>query len=128
MLGLPEETIQIQVASHFLDLEEKEGGFTFHANIGGSVRVPPHIGKRMKDMGARAGWHDLEFFLNSGKIVLIELKAWDGKLSPAQKLLDGIVTSLGFTSVCVRARTGGEAIQRITEILVSHGLNIKGDK
>lgn len=117
MIGLPEDTIQIQVVSHFLNLEEKRGDFTFYAVAGGSVRVPPHIGKRLKTMGVRAGVSDLVFCLENGKTVFIELKSMEGSLSPAQKKFDQIVTGLGFSSYCVKGSTGGEVIRRISDIL-----------
>jgi hypothetical protein len=43
-----ESDIQKSLAAHFRE-KELAGGFTFFAIPGGSVRVPPHIGKQMKD-------------------------------------------------------------------------------
>lgn len=121
---LPEDTIQKQAVTFFHELEASLGGFSFFAVIGGSVRVAPHIGKRMKNMGARAGVHDMIFLMPVGKTVFIELKALDGALRPPQKAWDVIVTGLGFASYCVKGRTGEEVIGRVLDILEAHGLPV----
>lgn len=119
---LPEDTIQKEVVKFFTALETSSGGFSFFAVIGGSVRVPIHIGKRMKEMGARAGVHDMVFLIPDNKAVFIELKSMIGRLEPPQRKWDAIITGLGFASYCVKGMTGDEVICRILDILESHGL------
>jgi len=124
-----EEKIQKMVAKHFLALESALQNFTFFSVPGGSIRLPIHIAKRCKDMGVRAGVHDLIFLGEGGKIILIELKAYTAgngasvrDLSPKQELFHGIVTRLGFASYTIPAKDGYEAIQRIESVLKVHGV------
>ena len=120
--GLPESVLQKAVVAHFLDLEKKVGGFTFFSVVGGSVRVPPHIGKRLKESGCRAGVSDLVFILSGGKSVFIELKSMTGSLQPPQRKWDAKLRKLNTPSYCLKAATTGEIIALIYEILEDEGL------
>lgn len=124
-----EERIQKFVTKHFRDLEAALGNFTFFAVPGGSVRIPVYIAKRLKDMGVRAGVHDMIFLGEGAKTIMIELKAYtanDGKsaqrLTENQEMFHGIVTRLGFASYTIPAKDGYEAIQRIESVLKVHGV------
>lgn len=124
-----EEKIQKMVAKHFLALEAALQTFTFFSVPGGSIRLPVHIAKRCKDMGVRAGVHDLIFLGEGGKTILIELKAYTAgngasvrELSPKQEIFHGIVKKLGFASFVLPAKDGYEAIREIEAILSAHGI------
>lgn len=123
-MGMSEEEIQKHVVRHFRELEGLLKTFTFFAVAGGSVRLPVHIGKKLKDMGAKAGVHDLIFLFDNAKIILIELKTLTGALSDAQKAFHGIVKGLGHASFLVKVKDGHTAIDIITTILKAHGARV----
>lgn len=118
-----ENDIQKFVVKHFRVLEEKCGGFTMFAVAGGSVRVPVHIGKKLKSHGVRAGVHDLIFLLAGGATVMIELKTLTGSMTDAQKAFHGIVNKLGgFGCYSIKVENGIQAVNQISAILKTHGL------
>lgn len=119
---MTETQIQKAVARHFRELEEALQTFTFFAVPGGSVRIPPHIGKQLKDMGVRAGVHDLIFLASSAKCVMIELKKRGQTKSDNQKTFHGIVERLGHASYCIYVDDAQDAIGQITKILGVHGV------
>lgn len=121
---MDEKTIQKQVAKHFRELSDRLGTFTFTAIPGGSVRVPIHIGKQLKDMGCLAGVHDILFFLDEGCTLLIELKTLDGAPSEAQRKFFSIIRKLGHEDAVIYAADGKDAIKQITEKLRNHGVNV----
>ena len=120
--GLPETELQKGVVAHFRRMEELGTGFTFFSVVGGSVRVPIHIGKRLKDSGCRAGVSDLVFILHGNKAVFIELKTATGHLTPAQKEWDSKLKGLGVSSYCVKGATVGEIVSQINIILKNEGV------
>jgi len=111
-----ESDIQKAVAAHYRVNEEKYK-YAFFSVVGGSVRVSPHIGKRMKEHGVRAGVHDLIFLMDGGKSFFIELKTKKGTLSQEQKDFHALIKSFGFESHTVKAETPGDAIATINGIL-----------
>jgi hypothetical protein len=116
-----ETAIQKKVATHFRELEKALGTFTFTAIPGGSVRVPPHIGKKLKDMGCLAGVSDL-MFIAKEKVIFIELKTMTGTLSTAQKLFFKILDRFNQPNYCIRVEDDVEAIKVITGILRGEGV------
>jgi hypothetical protein len=115
-----ESDIQKSLAAHFRE-KELAGGFTFFAIPGGSVRVPPHIGKQMKLHGVRAGVPDLVFLLKGPKTVLIELKLPGNYLDANQKEFHRLVTACNHWIYTVKAATPNEAKMHVTRILHDHG-------
>jgi hypothetical protein len=79
----PEQRLQIQVANFLrLALRPPTVWTAFPAGGGGKVR-----GARLKAMGLKAGWADLQILHPMGLntlVVFIELKAKRGRLSEAQ--------------------------------------------
>lgn len=119
-----ESEIQKAVAKHYKTLENLCKQFTFFSVAGGSVRVPPHIGKRLKDQGVKAGVHDLVFLFAPAKVVLIELKTLKGNLSDAQKAFHGIVSKLGHASYAIKVYDANDAINQINGLLAANGLRL----
>jgi hypothetical protein len=121
-LDWSETDIQKSVAKFFSDLETNIKSFSFFAVAGGSIRIPAHIGKKMKMMGVKAGIHDLIFLGRGGKTIFIELKVKPNTLTPAQEYFHGAVTKLGFGSFCIYVKDGTDAINQIIKILQAHGV------
>lgn len=119
-LDWSETDIQKAVAAFFYELEGKLKSFTFFAVAGGSVRVKPHIGAKLKKTGVRAGVHDLIFLGNKGKAIFIELKVRPNTLTEAQKQFHAAVSKLGFGSFCIFVKDGTDAINQIIKILQAH--------
>jgi hypothetical protein len=121
-LDWSETDIQKSVSKFFSDLEVNIKSFSFFAVAGGSVRIPAHVGKKLKTMGVRAGIHDLIFLGKGGKAIFIELKVKPNTLTPAQENFHGIVSKLGFGSFCIFVKDGTDAINQIIKILQAHGV------
>ena len=81
----PEHDFQCDVVRWLLEREATGRLFVFDwtASAAG-VRVTPHVAKKMKAAGVRAGWPDLQFALVGGRTAYIELKA-GASLSPLQR-------------------------------------------
>lgn len=126
---MTEEQIQKKVATHFLKLEAALQNFTFFAVAGGSVRLPIHIAKRLKDMGVRAGITDLVFLGKEAKSVFIELKTFRDNgyaypLSKNQKNFFAVTQKLGHVSAKVEAKDDKDAINQIESVLRAHGVMV----
>lgn len=111
-----EGNIQIYVATHSL-----RDGYLFHADGNGNFLHGSQASKK-KLSGARAGWPDLVYILDSKyagepRTVYIELKNAKGRLSPAQELLHDRMKRLGCEVYVVKALDGPEAYRRIRAIL-----------
>lgn len=81
---------------------------------GGLVR-----GQRLKAMGARAGWPDLQV-LYAGHVFLIELKSQDGRLSEEQVLTHRRITGAGCPVVIARS------LEEVEAALRSWGIPLRG--
>lgn len=114
-----EDAIQKKAVAHFRQLEDALGTFTFTAVVGGSVRVPIHIGKRLKDMGAKAGWTDLMFVADK-QVIFIELKANGGRPSDRQKIFFKILDRFNQPNYCIECDDEHDCINQITGILRAH--------
>ena len=68
-------------------------------------------------MGLTAGEPDLRIYWSGGHWGAIELKLWDGKLTPSQRARHPILVALGVPLEVVRARTPAEAVRLCTAIL-----------
>ncbi len=76
---------------------------TIPAGGGGKVR-----GARIKAMGYKAGWPDLQVVYR-GRLICIELKSAKGRLSPAQKAMHERLTLAGalvYTARCIEQVEG----------------------
>ena len=76
----PEYEIQCAVVKH---LHARAPKSVYWCSIPNEGKRPPRIGKRLKDMGLRAGAPDLLVIVR-GTAYGVELKAGKGKPSPAQ--------------------------------------------
>lgn len=117
-----ESTIQIRVATHFKELEERLGSFSFFHVANGELRNKRTAAK-LRAMGVKSGVHDLIFLGRGGKAIFIELKRkGNTKPSPNQEKFHALITKLGFASFLVIATDGNDAIDTITAILKAHGV------
>lgn len=119
--GVSEQQLQIAVANHFRRLEQLTGKFTFfHVPNGG------HRTKRQaalfKAMGVLSGVNDLIFLAAPQKAIFIEMKAKGGSLSDNQINFHRKLKECGFESYTVSAATAHEAIDKVGEILKTHGV------
>jgi hypothetical protein len=89
-------------------LEERPGAFTFAAGLEG-VHLRPRQREAMRAQGMTAGEPDLRFYLDRGRLMLIELKADAGTVSRVQKDRHALLRALGFVVHVVRAKTPEEA-------------------
>lgn len=116
----PEQKIHIQTVHYFKQLEALRKDFTFFHPYASGQCTPRESALR-KALGLKAGVPDLFFLLNGGAPVMVELKADKGRLSEAQQEFHATAQRLGFQVYTVIAADAGQAIDRITEILQSHG-------
>ncbi len=115
-----EDNFHMAVADYLdLALPEDAVWTTIPAGGGGKVR-----GARLKAMGYKAGWPDLQVVYR-GRLICIELKSAKGRLSPAQKAMHSRLSNAGAlvytatrieevegflrASVPLRATTGARA-------------------
>ncbi len=100
----PETAFQIAVAQYLdLALPEDAVWTTIPAGGGGKVR-----GARLKAMGYKAGWPDLQVVYR-GQLICIELKSAKGRLAPTQKAMHGRLTNAGalvYTARCIEQVEG----------------------
>ncbi len=86
----PEDDFHMAVADYLdLALPEDAVWTTIPAGGGGKVR-----GARLKAMGYKAGWPDLQVVYR-GRLICIELKSAKGRLSPAQRAMHERLTLAG---------------------------------
>lgn len=115
-----EQRSHIQVVHHFRTLEALRKDFLFfHPYASG--KCSPREAALRKALGLRAGVPDLFFLLHGGQAVMIELKAEKGRLSTDQEDFHSKVEALGFRVYTVAEPDAGKAVDRISEILESHG-------
>ena len=107
-----EANIQMYVATHSL-----RDGYLFHGD-GNGAHKGRSGGNRMKLAGAKAGWPDLVYVLESGRVVWIELKNARGVVSKAQEALHERMRAMGCEVYVVKAVDGPEAYRRIRAILL----------
>ena len=100
-------------------------GHTFAADMSGLYIRTPAGRKAAKAAGRVPGEPDLRIYLPGGKLVLIELKAANGRLSPDQKDRHATLRALGFAVHVVKAQTPADAVQQVDAILKEEN-NAKG--
>jgi hypothetical protein len=105
-----EDKIQMYITTMAL-----RDGYLFHADGNGANKGRAG-GNKMKLMGSRAGWPDMCFILD-GRIVWIELKAANGRVSDAQELVHGRMKGMGCEVYVVKAVDGKSAWSEICHIL-----------
>ena len=115
-----EANSQMYVATHSL-----RDGYLFHADSLGANKGRVG-GNRMKLQGARAGWPDLVYILDCGRIVWIELKNARGVVSKVQESLHERMRAMGCEVYVVKALDGPEAWRRIRVILLGIGWRDNG--
>ena len=101
----PEDDLHITVAQYLdLALPENAVWTTIPAGGGGKIR-----GARLKAMGYKAGWPDLQIFCYGRPPICIELKSEKGTLSKAQEAMHEQLTLAGalvYTARCVEEVEG----------------------
>ncbi len=100
----PEDDFHMAVAAYLdLALPGDAVWTTIPAGGGGKVR-----GARIKAMGYKAGWPDLQVVYR-GQLICIELKSAKGRLSPTQKAMHERLTLAGayvYTARCIEEVEG----------------------
>lgn len=100
-------------------------GYLFHADGLGSNKGSA-AGNKMKLTGARKGWPDMVFILDS-RVVFIELKTEAGRLSREQLLVHDKMRELGCEVYTVYASNGEDAWGGVKAILNGIGVKVSFD-
>ena len=90
----PEQAIH-QAAVSYLKLLENMGELTFFHPASGGWRSKAEAGI-FKSLGVKPGVPDLVLLFPGGRTAFIEIKAPEGRLSPAQKAFRNTVEAFGF--------------------------------
>lgn len=98
-------------------LEDQRGDFTMAGDMNG-VHLNSSQASKAKVTGMRAGETDLRFYCKGGRLLLVELKRKDGRLSDDQKERHPLLQSLGFKVVTVKAATPAEASLLVRQALL----------
>jgi len=110
-----EEQMQIAVVEQ-LRKRERLGGFTFAADMN-AARRSRRMGAKLKLAGMTPGETDFRFYLNDGRLGMIEFKTTKGTVSKVQKERHKLLRSLGHDVRVVKAGCPQQAIDRILAIL-----------
>mgnify|MGYP000872197882 FL=1 len=105
-----EEWLQRYVTTQALKL-----GLLFHGDALGANKGAGG-GSKMKLTGACKGWPDMVFILH-GRIVFIELKKMDGKLSSEQRNVHKRMVDMGHSVEVVYGFDGKDAWNKVRGIL-----------
>ncbi|GAB5387143.1 MAG: hypothetical protein Alpg2KO_01110 [Alphaproteobacteria bacterium] len=124
-----EDAMQVDVANWLHQLE-REGLLIFKHTPNGKNRSARE-GYRLKQMGTRAGWPDLDIILPAGtggigyaRMIAIELKYKRGSLNPAQREMLPKLREAGIPVYEVKALNGDDAILKIKPILMAEGVSL----
>jgi hypothetical protein len=113
----PEQSLQTHVAELLGWLLPPEVPWTAIGHGGGGKQR----GMILKGMGVHAGWPDL-MLIYRGRPCFIELKATQGALSPAQKVVHTAITVAGgVVAVC-------RSIDQVRDILAVWGIPTRAEK
>ncbi|MBL4860851.1 MAG: hypothetical protein JKX96_08355 [Acinetobacter sp.] len=107
--------MQIAVVEQ-LRKRERLGGFTFAADMN-AARRSRRMGAKLKLAGMTPGETDFRFYLNDGRLGMIEFKTTKGTVSKVQKERHKLLRSLGHDVRVVKAGCPQQAIDRILAIL-----------
>lgn len=110
-----EEHLQVAITEQVMK-RELLGGFTFAADQNG-MKSSKMVGQKAKMAGMRAGEADMRFYLNDGRLGMIELKKSSGTLSKDQKKRHKLLKSLGHDVRVVKAGCPQDAIDQVFVIL-----------
>lgn len=117
LVNWSEDDIQLAVVQH---LRRRKIVFAADQNAG---RRSMREGARRKALGMAAGEPDLRIYLPGGRLVLVELKKRNGKVSAAQKERHADLVSLGFAVHTLRADTPANAVGQMVDILSIYGVS-----
>ena len=95
----------------------KRNKFMFAADQSGLFTSKRSAGKA-KLSGLVSGEPDLRIYLEGGRCLFIEMKAWKGRLSDNQTERIERLRFLGFQVEIVKERTPADAVERVKEILL----------
>lgn len=113
---IPEWKLQEAICAD-LDARIRNGApFAYAAGLEG-VRLRPSQREAMRAQGMTAGEPDLRFYLPGARLLLIELKADKGTVSPVQKARHALLRAFGFDVHVVRASTPQEACAAVWAIV-----------
>jgi hypothetical protein len=110
-----EEHMQIAIVEQ-LRKRERLGGFTFAADMNAGRRSKK-LGAKLKLTGLTPGEADLRFYLNDGRLGMVELKTKKGTVSKAQKDRHVLLRSLGHDVRVVKAACPQDAVDQVLKIL-----------
>lgn len=92
-----------------------------HAADQNAAKRSKRDGARRKVLGMVAGEADVRLYLPGGRLVMVEIKAWRGTLSDAQKARHAELRALGFDVHVLKAKTPADAVAKIIDILAIYG-------
>ena len=110
-----EEHIQIAIVEQ-LRKRERLGGFTFAADMNKAKRSK-RLAAKLKTEGMVPGEADLRFYLNDGRLGMIELKNKKGTVSKVQKDRHALLKALGHDVRVVRAKCPQDGVDQVLKIL-----------
>lgn len=119
--ALPEYMLQAAMVAEFNKLEAEGWPLSAVGDMNAARRGYAEAAK-CKAMGMKAGEPDVRVYLESGKLVLIEVKVGNGALSPAQVERHGRLRWLGHTVGVARLTTEEQARQYAREVATVHCL------
>ena len=80
------------------------------------------MGARLKAMGMRPGWPDMEILLPGGKVVFFEFKTKTGRQSTSQKEIQLLLEAIGHQYFIIRSV---EDFIRVVEPIIAANYGIK---
>lgn len=107
----------------YISTQSHRGGYMFSAGMEGASKGKAG-GAKAKATGQQAGEPDLRYYLDGGKLVLIELKTISGKLSKIQKERISALRKLGFNVCIVYAESPMHGWTQVKHILENGLINI----
>lgn len=99
----------------YIATKSKQLGLLFHADGNGNY-VNQSVAGKKKLAGARAGWPDMVYIIGN-RIVWLELKTSDGKLSSTQRELHSEMIKAGCEVHVVYGYNGADMWNKVRNIL-----------
>lgn len=115
-----EADLQKNVAKYLNYVLPKGSVFHHSPNEGWKMTIAWKM--KLKNMGFRAGWPDLEIFCPESKPIFIELKQPKNYLSPNQKEVKEILCALPVVYAMCRSVNEVAAVLRTQVMLTPHGM------
>jgi hypothetical protein len=120
---VPEWRLQAEAVAGLDALISQGLPFAYAASLEGVIgNLNPYQARLAKATGVKRGEPDLRIYLPAGRLLMIELKGKDGRLSPDQKERIPVLQALGFAVQVIKAETP-EAMREAVTAAVKAALN-----